>query len=78
MSNRRIPRTLGEALESQFNVTDFICDYEAGLLDDDQIVEGFQHLIDSGIVWSLQGRYGRTAAGLIEAGHCHLRSNEED
>ena len=33
-------------------------------------VEAVQHLIDTGIVWHLQGSYGRTAARLIEAGFC--------
>jgi len=49
---------------------DFIMAYEAGELDFDAIVEGFQGLIDSGLCWSLQGHYGRTAVALIEAGHC--------
>lgn len=49
---------------------DFIIAYENGELDYDAIVAGFQHLIDSGIVWQLQGHYGRTAAALIESGEC--------
>lgn len=53
-----------------FDVVSFIMDYEAGELDEDATIEGFQHLIDSGTVWSLQGSYGRTAAALIEAGYC--------
>lgn len=35
-----------------------------------EILEAWQHLIDTGTVWSLQGWFGRTAASLIEAGHC--------
>ena len=31
-------------------------------------LEAWQFLIDGGHVWNLQGWYGRTAAGLIEAG----------
>lgn len=30
----------------------------------------WQELIDSGLVWSLQGWFGRTAVRLIEAGVC--------
>lgn len=51
-----------------FNAVDFIMDYEAGALDDDGIIDGFQHLLDSGLVWQLQGSYGRTATALLEAG----------
>jgi hypothetical protein len=35
---------------------------------EDQILEAWQHLIDTGLVWQLQGTYGRTAAQLIERG----------
>ena len=38
---------------------------------EEEIIEAFQHLIDSGAAWSLQGFYGRTAAHLIEQGLCH-------
>ena len=30
----------------------------------------YQHLIDSGMAWTLQGRIGRQAAALIENGDC--------
>ena len=50
---------------------DFIMAYEAGEIEsEDEMVEGFQSLIDSGVAWQLQGHYGRTAAALIEAGLC--------
>jgi hypothetical protein len=55
---------------TKFNMLDFIMDYEAGELDEEQTVDGFQHLIDSGTAWQLQGHYGRTAFALIDAGHC--------
>ncbi|HPM79147.1 MAG TPA: hypothetical protein PLF81_00530, partial [Candidatus Anammoximicrobium sp.] len=32
----------------------------------------FQQLIDEGIVWKMQGSYGRTASDLIERGLCML------
>lgn len=31
-------------------------------------IEAWQYLIDTGLCWTLQGWYGRTAQGLIEAG----------
>ena len=45
--------------------------WEAGELDEEATIELFQHLIDSGLAWQLQGCYGRMAARLIEAGYCH-------
>jgi hypothetical protein len=51
-----------------FNLTDAIIAYEDGELDEDGIVELFQHLVDSGLAWQLQGHYGRTARDLITAG----------
>lgn len=53
-----------------FDEVTFIMDYEGGNLDsDDEVVEGFQHLVDSGVVWKLQGHYGRTAVRLIRQGY---------
>lgn len=66
----RPPATLSEALEEKFDVAGFIVDFESGALDEEQVVEGFQYLIDSGLAWALQGSYGRTAASLIEEGLC--------
>lgn len=51
----------------------FIIAFESGTLEsDEELIEGFQKMINSGIVWQLQGYYGRTARDLIEAGHCTL------
>jgi hypothetical protein len=42
--------------------------FEHGELSDTEIIELFQHLVNTGMAWKLQGFYGRTAQKLIEAG----------
>ena len=37
-------------------------------------IEAWQYLINNGVVWELQGWYGRTAIRLIESGVCHVAS----
>ena len=50
------------------NVIDRIIAYEEGDLSDSEIIALFQELVRSGLAWSLQGHYGRTAVLMIEAG----------
>ena len=35
---------------------------------EEQQIEAWQHLVNTGLAWSLQGWFGRTAAALIEQG----------
>jgi hypothetical protein len=49
-------------------IVDRIIAYEQGDMDQEEAVRFFQELVDDGLVWGLQGHYGRTAARLIEAG----------
>jgi hypothetical protein len=37
---------------------------------EEQVIEAWQHLIDTGLCWRLQGWFGRTAANLIANGIC--------
>lgn len=55
-------------MEESMDIVDMIMAYEGGDLDARGILRLFASLIQSGEAWSLQGHYGRTAAGLIEAG----------
>jgi hypothetical protein len=42
---------------------------------EEQVLEAWQYLVDSGIVWQLQGWFGRTATDLIERGFITVPSN---
>jgi hypothetical protein len=37
---------------------------------EDQVIEAWQTLIDTGLAWQLQGWFGRQARALIEGGTC--------
>jgi len=37
---------------------------------EEQYIQAWQQLIDSGLAWSLQGWFGRQAIRMIEAGVC--------
>ena len=34
----------------------------------EQVIEAWQHLVDTGLAWQLQGWFGRTAMELINSG----------
>lgn len=47
---------------------DAIIAYEQNELGEEETIELFQELVNSGLAWQLQGHYGRTAKYLLEAG----------
>ncbi len=52
------------------DIVDKIMAWEGGEMDQEDEVEFFQELINSGLAWQLQGCYGRNAQALIDLGLC--------
>ena len=42
--------------------------WENGEMTEDEEIEFFQHLVNTGLAWQLQGMYGRRARQLMEEG----------
>lgn len=57
-------------VEELVEVVDELIRYEEGEMANDELVPFFQRLIDLGLVYQLQGRYGRIAQSYIDAGLC--------
>jgi len=43
---------------------------------EEQVIEAWQHLVDTGTVWKLQGWFGRTASALIDNGIIQAKQGE--
>tara|TARA_B100001250_G_scaffold414345_1_gene452099 strand:- start:1790 stop:1993 length:204 start_codon:yes stop_codon:yes gene_type:complete len=46
--------------------------------EEGEYIQAWQHLIDTGMAWTLQGSFGRTAMDLIEQGYCTNPRNEQN
>lgn len=53
---------------SQYDLVDKFVRFENDEMEDDETIDFFQYLVDTGMVWRLQGSYGRMAQYLIEIG----------
>lgn len=57
---------------------EMMMEFEDGTLSDAETINLFQHLIDNGMAWTLQGMYGRCASGLIAQGLCYPANAERN
>ena len=52
-----------------YDLSGQIIAFETGELEtEEDVLELFQNLVDTGMAWTLQGSYGRTARFLLEEG----------
>jgi len=54
--------------DTGMNVLQGIMDYENGDMTNVEVLDFFQHLVNTGIINHLQGSYQRTATELLHAG----------
>jgi len=60
----------------KLNTVDLIMRYEQGDMTTDEIVEFYQHLVDTGTIRGLQGHYQRNASKMVQAGLITLPQGE--
>jgi hypothetical protein len=53
-----------------------ICEGAIDVHSEDEVISAWQQIIDSGLVWELQGYFGRTAQNLIDSGVCTQQAGE--
>lgn len=57
------------------SILNSIIAYESGEMTANEQIELFARLVESGMAWSLQGHYGRTAKYLIDLGAIDVKGN---
>lgn len=57
------------------DIVDKIIQFEGGEMEANDAIDFFAELVKSGMAWSLQGFYGRTAASLINNGYIDKEGN---
>ena len=48
-----------------------------GAESEEQIIEAWQHLVDTGMCWTLQGWFGRVAQGMIDDGILTIKKEKD-
>ena len=57
------------------SIVNNIIDYESGELSAEETLNLFSELVKNGMIWTLQGHYGRVATHFIEAGYLNKDGN---
>lgn len=50
------------------DIVDFIMDFECGEMTHDKMIAGFQKMLESGVLFKMQGFYSRRGKELLDAG----------
>ena len=66
-------RTQVGTWQKRYDVGAAISKYEESEMSEEEVIDLFQHLVDSGLAWQLQGSYGRMAKQLIDEGFVRAR-----
>ena len=66
------PKYFNRMKAKELNIVNLIIEYESGELGVEDTIRFFARLIKSGMAWTLQGHYGRTAQSFIEEGYISL------
>ena len=67
MTNKILKSKIKKKIQDRFNIWDVEDPESAGMSEKD-LIDMWQHLVNTGQAWRLQGSYGRTASSLLEAG----------
>ena len=70
-------RLADNVYKGRVDLAEVIDAYEYGSLCEEDCIALFQVLVDTGLAWTLQGHYGRTAKALLDEGIITPRSREE-
>ena len=65
-------------MKTRMDQVDAIMALEQGELSQAETIKLFQNLLDSGLVWKLQGSYGRAAHRLLEMGLIHQKETKQE
>jgi len=60
----------------KLNTVNMIMKYEQGDMTSDEMIEFYQHLVDTGTIRALQGHYQRNARQLVQEGLITLPQGE--